>query len=413
MTSGSSDEAMKTIKTETDYAEALADIERLVDVDPAPGTADGDRLEILALLVRDYEAKTFPKTKPNPVEALRFRMEQQGLSPRDLVPLLGSRSKVSEILSGRRALTLSMIRALNRSLGIPAEVLLQDQSPELLKDDDAGIDWSRFPVREMVARGWVSLRSQKELREDPESIVRRFFAPIGGPSTVTAFYGRTRRVRTGRAMDRYALAAWTLRLAIRSVGSELPRYIHGSVTKDFMREVAQLSWSSRGPLLAQEFLENHGISLVVERHLSGTHLDGAALMATPDRPVIGLTLRHDRIDNFWFCLMHELAHISLHLHRDSEGFLDDLDAGTGDDASELEADMLAGEALIPEAVWHTSPARNLRSPDAARHLAERLRIHPAIVAGRMRYEGKNFRILNQSVGRGEVRRLFQEPDSAS
>jgi HTH-type transcriptional regulator / antitoxin HigA len=398
---------MKMIKTAADYTEGLADIERLVDADPAPGTPDGDRLEILTLLVRDYEERTFPRTRPNPIEALRFRMEQQGLSPRDLVPLLGSRSKVSEILSGRRPLTLSMIRALNKGLGIPAEVLLQDQSPEVLKDDEPGLDWSRFPVREMVARGWVALKSQSEIREDPESIVRRFLAPIGGPSTVTAFYKRTRKVRTGRAVDRYALAAWTLRLVIRSGGSHLPRYLAGIVTKDFMREVAQLSWSSRGPLLAQEFLGNHGISLVVERHLSATHLDGAAVMATLDRPVVGLTLRHDRLDNFWFCLMHELAHISLHLHKDSESFYDDLDAGSGEDVSELEADRLASEVLVPEAVWNTSPARNLRSPDAARHLAEKLRIHPAIVAGRMRYEANNFRILNQSVGRGEVRKLFQ------
>jgi len=131
-------------------------------------------------------------------------------------------------------------------------------------------------------------------------------------------------------------------------------------------------------------------------------------MAARHRPVIGLTIRYDRVDNFWFCLIHELAHLSLHLRDEADGFYDDLDTETGDDMSEREADALAGEALIPGGAWAQSPARNLRSPDAARHLAERLRIHPSIVAGRMRHEAKNFRILNQLVGRGEVRMLYQE-----
>ena len=398
---------MKTIKSDADYADALAEIERLVETDPVLGTAEADRLEILTLLVRDFESRRFPRSSPTPLDALRFRMEQQGLSQRDLVPFFGSRSKVSEVLSGKRPLTLSMIRALYSGLGIPAEALLQDQPPSLI-EDDAQLDWARFPIREMVARKWVDCKSQSEIRDDPEAIVRRFLAPLGGPAKVHALYKRTRRVRSGRSMDRHALAAWTIRVVIRGLESSSPRYIAGSVTKDFMREVVQLSWSSRGPLLAQEFLQKHGIILVIERHLPETHLDGAAVMAARHRPVIGLTIRYDRVDNFWFCLIHELAHLSLHLRDEADGFYDDLDTETGDDMSEREADALAGEALIPGGAWAQSPARNLRSPDAARHLAERLRIHPSIVAGRMRHEAKNFRILNQLVGRGEVRMLYQE-----
>jgi len=398
---------MKTIKSDADYAEALAEVERLVEADPAPGTPAADRLEILALLVRDFESRTFLRPTPTPLNSLRFRMEQQRLSQRDLVPFFGSRSKVSEVLSGKRPLTLSMIRALHRGLGIPAEALLQNQQPSFL-EEEAELDWSRFPVREMVARKWVDCSSPHEIRDDPEAIVRRFLAPLGGPAKIHALYRRTRRIRSGRAMDRYALAAWTLRIVIRGLNFSPARYNEGSVTKDFMREVVQLSWSSRGPLLAQEFLQKYGIVLIIERHLPNTHLDGAAVMAARHRPVIGLTLRHDRLDNFWFCLVHELAHLSLHLRDEADCFYDDLDTETGDDTNEREADTLAGEALIPESAWAQSPAKNLRSPDAARHLAERLKIHPAIVAGRMRHEAKNFRILNQLVGRQEVRMLFQE-----
>ena len=112
----------KVIKTETDYAGALARIDKLMDA--APNTPQGDELELLALLVHDYEDKLFPMDKPDPIAAIRFRMEQQGLRPKDLVPFLGSRSRVSEVLSGRRNLSLKMIRALATGLGIPANVLL-------------------------------------------------------------------------------------------------------------------------------------------------------------------------------------------------------------------------------------------------------------------------------------------------
>ena len=112
----------RIIKTKAEYEAALARIEKLMDA--APNTPQGDELELLSLLVHDYEEKKFPIDKPDPVAAIRFRMEQQGLAPRDLVPLLGSRSRLSEVLSGRRGLSLKMIRALVAGLRIPAELLL-------------------------------------------------------------------------------------------------------------------------------------------------------------------------------------------------------------------------------------------------------------------------------------------------
>jgi HTH-type transcriptional regulator/antitoxin HigA len=112
----------KVIKTESDCAVVLARIEKLMDA--RPNTPQGDELELLSLLVHDYEERAFPIERPDPVAAIRFRMEQQGLKPKDLVPLLGGRNRVSEVLSGRRNLSLKMIRALAAGLGIPAEVLL-------------------------------------------------------------------------------------------------------------------------------------------------------------------------------------------------------------------------------------------------------------------------------------------------
>jgi HTH-type transcriptional regulator/antitoxin HigA len=113
---------LKVIKTAAEYEAALARIDKLMDA--KRNTSQGDELELLSLLVSDYERRVFPIDKPDPVAAIRFRMEQQGLKPKDLVPLLGSRSRVSEVLSGRRGLSLKMIRALVNKLRIPAEILL-------------------------------------------------------------------------------------------------------------------------------------------------------------------------------------------------------------------------------------------------------------------------------------------------
>ncbi len=117
---------MKTrlIKTQREYRFALRRAEGLMDA--RPGTPQGDELELLAALIEIYEEEHAPVPPPNPVAAIRFRMEQENLRPQDLVPLLGSRSRVSEVLNGRRPLTLTMIRRLHRGLGIPADVLLAE-----------------------------------------------------------------------------------------------------------------------------------------------------------------------------------------------------------------------------------------------------------------------------------------------
>ncbi len=112
----------KLIKSRQQYRAALRRAEEFMDA--RPGTAEGDELELLAALIEWYEEKHAPVPPPDPIEAIRFRMEQEGLRPQDLVPLLGSRSRVSEVLNGKRPLTLAMIRRLHQGLGIPAEVLL-------------------------------------------------------------------------------------------------------------------------------------------------------------------------------------------------------------------------------------------------------------------------------------------------
>ncbi len=121
----------KVIKTEGDYQRALARIDKLMNAEP--NTPEGDELELLATLVELYEEKKYPIDMPNAIEAIKFRMEQLNLNQQAIVPFIGSKSKVSEVLNRKRPLSLSMMRALHKRLGIPAEILLQEQGRDFQK----------------------------------------------------------------------------------------------------------------------------------------------------------------------------------------------------------------------------------------------------------------------------------------
>ena len=124
-------------------------------------------------------------------------------------------------------------------------------------------------------------------------------------------------------------------------------------------------------------------------------------------PVVALTLRHDRLDNFWFTLFHELAHVALHLDKDGlEAFFDDLTEGSKNDRCEKEADKRAAEALIPEAEWKAANLSKKSTPGAVLAFAQSLRISPAIPAGRVRYECKSYTVFKPLIGTGKLRPMF-------
>ncbi|MBF0342066.1 MAG: helix-turn-helix domain-containing protein [Magnetococcales bacterium] len=121
---------IQLIKNEQDYDAALAEVERLMDADPDPDTPEGDRLDILTTLIAAYEDRYHAIELPDPVDAIRFRMEQMGLSRKELEPFIGSRARVAEILNRKRQLSLEMIRRLHKGLKIPANVLIQPTRQE-------------------------------------------------------------------------------------------------------------------------------------------------------------------------------------------------------------------------------------------------------------------------------------------
>ncbi len=133
---------IKVIKTDEQYNTALREVEGLLDLDPQPGSEDADKLELMTLLITEYEKKHFPIELPDPIEALMFRMEQQELNQKDLIPYIGSRSKVSEVLNRKRPLTLKMIRSLHQGLGIPLNVLIQELRTENSKQP--ALNWGKI-----------------------------------------------------------------------------------------------------------------------------------------------------------------------------------------------------------------------------------------------------------------------------
>jgi HTH-type transcriptional regulator/antitoxin HigA len=400
---------IKAIRNDADYEAALARIDALMDAEP--DTPEGDELDVLTDLVEHYEEKTVPMGFPSPVAAIEFRLEQTGLTPRDLIAFIGSRAKVSEVLSGKRSLTMPMARALHEHLGIPAEVLLQ-RPGATFSERVEGFEWNRFPLKAMAQLGWIpkTLNLGSRANEVMEDLVRR----AGGPEVAGAvLYRKSQLARANAKTDPYALKVWCWKvLADANESRPAVAYQRGTVTLEFLRHLARLSWLEEGPRLAKEFLAKHGIPLVTLPHLPKTYLDGAALKLGDGTPVIGLTLRYDRVDNFWFCLLHELAHVGRHMDTDGEAaFVDDLTLrdveGTREDPPEIQADEWAEEALIPRAIWDTSAVRQRPTPMAVINLANALQIHPAIVAGRVRHEQRNYRLLPQFVGTGEVRRHFR------
>lgn len=395
---------IRALRSEADYNAALARISALMDAEP--GTAAGEELDVLTDLVEHYEERHEPIGYPTPLAAIHFRMEQANLTPRDLVPLFGSRSKVSEVLSGKRPLTMQMARALHANLGIPADVLLQQPGSELTSAIE-GIEWEKFPIAEMIRRRWIE-KPAKSLAA--EEIMCGLIQQAGGADTLpAALYRKNDHARLNAKTDPYALKTWCWKVLALANAHPLPMtYRPGTVDLDFLRAVARLSWSEEGPKLAREYLERHGIHLICLEHLPKTHLDGAAFMLKTGTPVVGLSLRYDRLDNFWFCLLHELAHVGRHMTgRSTDPFIDDLSLrevkGMHRDPKEDEADEWAENGLIPSEVWNTSRVKNDPSPLAVVELAQHLSIHPAIIAGRIRHETKNFRLLSHFVGTGVVR----------
>jgi HTH-type transcriptional regulator / antitoxin HigA len=400
---------VKIIKSAKDYEANMARLSELMSLDPKPNSREENELELLALVIQDFERQTVPPVKADPIESILFRMDQMQLTRKELIPYIGSISKVSEVLSRKRPLSLPMIRRLNQGLGIPADILIEDvETDSSLVDQEPEMDFTRFPLKEMLERGCFGdfEGNVQRLKDYAEDLVRKFMQDLLPKRMEPAFLRAPLHQRGDRQADEMAILAWrmcVLRKAREVISTR--EYKHGTITPEWLRELAKLSAFDEGPKLAKEHLARHGITLVIEKHFKRTFLDGAAMLDN-DRPIVALTLRHDRVDNFWFALLHELAHVAKHLKPETPVFIDDLDR-TNLQTVESEADAMAQEALIPNKRWSAAKVRQTLASEDVIAYADEIGVHPAIVAGRLRHEEKNFRLLSHLIGKtGQVSQTF-------
>ena len=350
------------IKTDEQYRRALEAVERLAAEDPPADSPAGARLELWAKLVEDYEKTRYPFAQPDPVDAILFRMAQQGLRQKDLAEMLGGKNRASEVLARKRPLTLPMIRAVSAALEIPPALLIRE------------------PAAPYAVAG-----------------------------------ARAGSAGTGDAV----VAAWLARVRERAAAQTAvqARFRSGSLDEDLIRYVSRLSWMDRGPRLAVEFLEERGIAVVIEPLLRGeqaARIDAAALRGRGGAPAIALTLRQDRLDHFWSALITALVLAWKHLGDDGDGEIIAVDIESrrseagGRVAGSHGARALAAEILIPRAVWTRSAAATHPTAQTIRALAAQMQISPAIVAGRVRYEREDFTLFPELMGQRRVRALFPE-----
>lgn len=350
-----------------------------------------DELLVLQAIVEQWERGRFALTV-TPSEAIKFRMEQGGITRRDLIPILGTKSRVSEILNGQRQLTVDQIRALNRHFGIPTEALIGTLRHEPTSGRSTASDAAIAKLRELKVMG-------------PHESIDAFLARATRLSPAVAMLRKTRTDRTNAKTDLGALEAWCSAVLVKAE-AEQPLATHMNKRKGMAlgRQLAMLSKEENGPRKAAEFLKSIGVVFITMDHLPGTFLDGAAICRGDGTPVIALTLRHDRLDNFWFTLLHEFAHVCLHLSKSTQLIVDDLEVSSSD-GMEAEADAFARDALIPATTWERLLSAGADTTCIDRVAAE-AQIHPAIVAGRWRWENSDYRRFSKLLGHGRVRCNF-------
>jgi HTH-type transcriptional regulator/antitoxin HigA len=223
-------------------------------------------------------------------------------------------------------------------------------------------------------------------------------------------HGTPSLLRTGLNVENHSedwsLLSWKAQITRRAkIIIDRDKVKYRPLDMSWLVDLVKLSKLDDGPLRARELLKEHGIILIVEPHIPGMKVDGAAFLVD-QIPVIGLTLLRDALDNFWFTLLHEVGHVILHYRTGlAAGFFDDCESMQVDEL-EGEANQFAANMLIPAEVWARSPARIAKTASPIERFAEQLGISPAIAFGRVRLERRNYALFSDKIGRGKVRKQF-------
>ena len=337
-----------------------------------------------------------------------------GMSQTDLAKALGLKPQQiqRDEASNYMGASLAKLIEISRLLGVHIEELFEtDQEMRgsvFSWKNVEDVVWRQFPFKEMIERKWFTVPHGG----DPIEKVREYFLDAAGPQFATVFHRK--KMHSGTIPNEYALLAWQARVLDRAREAISRHGIPAFELDDrWIKKLVALTRRKDGPRRARHLLAEKGIVLITEEHLPGTYLDGAAMMDDTGRPVIGLTLRYDRLDNFWFVLFHELGHVFLHLMDGLHYDFFDEEGTRESDKVETDADRFALDSLIPSDDWDKCLSRFALSEEAVQIDAGTLGIDPSIIAGRIRKEQADYTILNSLVGQGAVRPQLVEVDNAA
>lgn len=333
----------------------------------------------------------------------------RGMSQKDLGDFLGvAEQQIQRYESDRyRMASLDRLTEVADALNVRIVERAQLVGSPKLDSVDPNV-WQAFPLAEMYKRGWFedfsgTLSQAKKAAGD---LIPAFLH--GAHSQFVPMALHRKSVRSSGQVHEAAIAAWEAR--VRTLADRNPperAFDRDRLTTDWVRGLVALSLDDNGPRIAADYLRDAGISLVIERHLPGTLLDGAALASADHHAIVAMTLRHDRLDNFWFTLLHEIGHLKLHIRLGEYAAIFDDNDSPAADKVEQDADYFAQEALIPEASWNLAVSRFTRNDKSVMADAKRFGVSPSVIAGRIRRDAHDYTLFRTLVGNGEVRRQFE------
>lgn len=332
----------------------------------------------------------------------------KGLTQRELANLAGLQEQQIQKYEKERygSASLSRIAHVASTIGFSFEAILTLTGEDPSTDNMPGaLNLADFPFAEMNSRGWFGRPVDRRAPSAERARVLRDFFVQAPREIAPALHRKTPgSLSTPR---RAALLAWQVRILTKARQRTGLARRFTTPPAEVISQIAKLSSDPMGIQKAVELLLEYGVIVVFERHLPKTKLDGAAMSLDGIYAVIGMTARHDRIDNFWFVLLHELGHIIRHWPRVvGEGIMDE-DAGSdSDELIEKEADEFAENAILPRTTWHGSTVRFAKLPEAIVKFATRHELHPALIAGRIRRE-RNYTEFHDMLGSGEVREFLR------
>lgn len=251
---------------------------------------------------------------------------------------------------------------------------------------------------------------------DPENMDYSLFeffnqnTPVGTP-----FFKRTLRNSDHNLVKKDAKVMTWVSLAYEKAkqNTNLPMFDKSNLSENFLIEVAQMSSDKDQTVQIFSYLKKLGIQLVLVKNIPGADVDGFVTRTESGNPMVALSLRYKRLDNFWFTLLHELAHILLHMDKSNDFFIVDQIFGQEGEAVDMnlneiedEANFFAREAIIPRKIWNRSSVKQTKNKITIYELAEKLSIHPALVAGRLQWETKNYALYREIVDQIDVRELL-------